>query len=427
MYYQIRITRQARATKSDKTKRSIYLRVFPSWQAGKDFIISTKITLDSSKWCDTKKQAKGTSIESQRVNMQLNKLEETCHKLFDEYIKSIETPKLNDYKAFVEYKIFNKGNGSVKQTLKVNELFDRYVRLHDSKLGSKRKSRYQFVGGKVNQFNTLKYGKSDVELEVLSAEWWKEFGQFLLKGFKYKQSTFNGYLKVLHAVVKDAYNSDYLKSYPFKGLKLDRIKSDVRYLSEDEYFKILRFNTEDERLMRAKDCFIFACNTGLSYTDMATAKRQNITRESDGNYTLTKNRAKTDVESIIPLNDFAIYIIQKYRNHPLLSGTDLLIPTINLNDYNHLLKLIAVHCGIDKNISSHIARHTFATNYITDGGTQESLKMMLGHSKITTTEKYGQIIADKVKKEARAVFQNQSRKGALIPDKYMFNDLFDDK
>jgi len=83
MYYQIRISRQARATKSDKTKRSIYLRIFPSWQTGKDFILSTKITIDTVKWCDIKKQAKGTSIESQRVNLQLNKLEETCYKLFD--------------------------------------------------------------------------------------------------------------------------------------------------------------------------------------------------------------------------------------------------------------------------------------------------------------------------------------------------------
>jgi integrase len=426
MYNQIRIARLA-ISKSDKTKRTIYLRVFPTWQAGKNFTISTKITLHTSKWCDTKKQAKGTSIESQRVNIQLNKLEETCYKLFDEYIKSVDPPKLNDYKAFIEFKIFNKGNGGIKPTIKVNDLFTRYVRLHSSELGEVRKRRYQFVGGKVNEFNTFKFGKSDVELDVLSREWRQEFKQFLMVSFKYKTSTLNGYLKVLHAVVNDAYQSDYLKSNPFKNCGFDRCEENIKYLTKDELAKIERIKSNDERLMRATKMFLFASYTGLSYADMKTLKRTELERDSNGEFTIVKHRNKTEVRSLIPLNKKAMEIINEYHLHPLLSGTNLLLPVIHLNDYNQLLKMIAIHCKINKNLTSHMARHTFATTiWISNGGTLESLQRILGHKKIQTTEKYGKITNQKVKDEASLVFTNQTRRGAISPDKNLFNDLIND-
>ncbi len=428
MYYQIRISRQARATKSDKTKRSIYLRIFPSWQTGKDFILSTKITIDTGKWCDIKKQAKGTSIESQRVNLQLNKLEETCYKLFDEYIKSVEDPSLTQYKAFAEYKIFNRGNGGVKPTLKVNELFTRYVKLHRSELCKVRKGRYQFVGSRVNDFNMLKFGKSDVELDVLNREWRQEFKQFLMDSFNYKTSTLNGYLKVIHAVVNDAYQSDYIKNHPFKNCGFDRCEENIKYLTKDELAKFEQFETDDERLMRATKVFLFACYTGLSYGDMKTLKRTELERDSNGGFSIAKHRSKTEVRSLIPLNKKAMDIINEYQFHPLISGTNLLLPVIHLNDYNQLLKLIAAKCNIDKNVTSHMARHTFATtSWISNGGTLESLQRILGHKKIQTTEKYGKITNQKVKDEASLVFDNQMKKGAIYPDKYLLNNLKNDE
>jgi integrase len=310
----------------------------------------------------------------------------------------------------------------------VNELFDRYVRLHSSELGAIRKKRYQFVGSRVNDFNILKFGKHDVELEILTREWRLEFKQFLMGQFNYKTSTLNGYLKVLHAVVKDAYESDYLKTYPFKNCGFDRHEEQIRYLTKDELTRIENFKTSDERLMRTTKIFLFACYTGLSYGDMKTLKRTELERDSNGGFSIAKHRSKTEVRSLIPLNKKAMDIINEYQFHPLISGTNLILPVIHLNDYNQLLKLIAAKCNIDKNVTSHMARHTFATtSWISNGGTLESLQRILGHKKIQTTEKYGKITNQKVKDEASLVFNNQMKKGAIYPDKYLFNDLKNDE
>jgi integrase len=113
--------------------------------------------------------------------------------------------------------------------------------------------------------------------------------------------------------------------------------------------------------------------------------------------------------------------------HPLTSGTDLLLPVIHMNDYNQLLKLLASKCNIDKNISSHVARHTFATTiWMNNGGTLDGLKGTLGHMKISTTERYGNILEEKIKKDAIKVFANQDKKRALHSDKNLFNELIND-
>jgi site-specific recombinase XerD len=108
----------------------------------------------------------------------------------------------------------------------------------------------------------------------------------------------------------------------------------------------------------------------------------------------------------------------------MITGTDLLLPVIHMNDYNQLLKLLASKCNIDKNISSHVARHTFATTiWMNNGGSLEGLKGALGHKKISTTERYGNILEEKIKTDASKVFANQDKKRALNSDKNMFNSL----
>ena len=141
---------------------------------------------------------------------------------------------------------------------------------------------------------------------------------------------------------------------------------------------------------------------------------------------INKGRDKTGVECIIPINDVALKIIIKYGNDPRVVNSDKALPVIHLNDYNTLLKRIADQCGIVNNeLSSHVARHTFATTvWLGNGGSIETLRVILGHKNIRTTMKYGKINAQRVTEEAIRVFAQPLEDGGLNPDKYMFNNKY---
>lgn len=429
MYKQIRIARVVRQTKSDQSKRTVFLRIFPLWVSkGADFTLSTKICIDANKWSDEKKQVKGNSLESQRLNFQLNELESQVYHLFNDYLKINPKPNPKDFKRYVEFEIYGKGTNIHFSKLSMNGLFDHFLEAHQHDIGNIRKKRYKFLGQKVNEFNKITYGRTDVELDLICYEWRKNFKNFLKSQFNYKPSTLNGYLKVLHSALRYACKTGKIQHYPFVNGEYEKVKEQIRYLTLDELQKVENFKIKDERIMRAAKLFLFACNTGLSYSDLRTLERNNIDRDDNGILSIKKRRDKTKGLSFIPLNHYALAILNEFKSHPLLTGTNLLLPMIHLNDYNKLLKTIAIYCKIEKNLTSHVARHTFATTvWIDNDGTMEGLKGALGHDKIDTTQKYGKVLEDKIKADSKKVFENQAMKGALTLDKInMYNNLTND-
>jgi site-specific recombinase XerD len=405
----IRISRVARATKSDKTKRTIFLRIFPSWENRKDFTLTTKITIPATKWNNNTKSITGKGIECNRLNSQLNQLESEVQNIFQDYIHAESNPKLLQLKAEIEYKIYNKGVGKNKELL-LSELFDKYIDLNKSELCKTRIKRYKFVQRCVNEFNNSKLEKH-FEVKNLNKEWRDEFKQFMMNRYNYKQSTLNGYLKVLHAAVKYAYNTEYISIFPFKNCKFDKFETEIKYLTEVEYLAILNFDFSNynKQMQQTADCFLFACNTGLAYSDMKSLKKSDL-EIKDGYVAIVKNREKTNVRFTVPLNNFALTIIEKYKSNSEIQDSEFLLPVINLNGYNKLLKFIGIMTGIKKNLTSHVARHTFATTKWLDfGGSLETLQGILGHNKILTTQIYGKITTLKVREEADLVFRNQNK------------------
>lgn len=424
MNYQIRTTRQARPTKSDSSKKTIYLRIFPMWDfKGKDFIISSRQTIDKNQWNNQKKLAKSMSIESQRFNTKLQKLEDQVSQLFDEYIKTNKTPDIKVFKQYIEYKLFGKGEG-INNTLDASKLLLRYLEQHGHKLGLPRKKRFLFVQQRVDEFNQMRFKTIKVELKHINREWYNGFQNFLMNRFKYQTDTLTGYLKVLRSAVRDAYLDNYIERYPFEGCKLQKGEENMRYLTKYDLNKLINFRTNDARMQLVADCFVFATQTGLAFTDLKAVTKQMIFQE--GNIPMIKKkRQKTDVECKIPLNPIALQIIQKYKTHQAIIGTDVLLPVIHLNDYNVLLKMIAIHCKINTKLSSHVARHTFATTVWMNHGdsSMETLQVILGHKDLRTTHRYGKVSGEKVAKVANKVFAQPCEDGGLHPDKLMSNAM----
>ncbi len=142
-----------------------------------------------------------------------------------------------------------------------------------------------------------------------------------------------------------------------------------------------------ERLQFVRDLFIFSCYTGLAYTDAINLSATNLLRGIDGDHWLITHRQKTGTSVKIPLLPKAKDLIEKYKNNPKGLADGSLFPKISNQRLNGYLKEMADLCQIEKNLTVHLARHTFATTITLSNGVPiESVSKMLGHTKITTTQ-----------------------------------------
>ncbi|GAB1415423.1 hypothetical protein MASR2M117_08290 [Paludibacter sp.] len=176
------------------------------------------------------------------------------------------------------------------------------------------------------------------------------------------------------------------------------------FLTQEEIECLLQKNFAANRLNLVKDIFVFSCFSGLAYADVKKLTKKNISIGIDGEKWIFVNRTKTDTRSSIPLLPVAADIIEKYKDHPQTENQGRLLPVLSYQKMNAYLKEIADICGINKELTYHIARHTFATTVtLTNGVPIESVSKMLGHKDLKTTQHYAKILDKKISDDMRVL------------------------
>jgi site-specific recombinase XerD len=181
----------------------------------------------------------------------------------------------------------------------------------------------------------------------------------------------------------------WLNKDPFANYKA-KVKEVIReFLTEKEIETILNKRFVSERLELVRDIFIFSCFTGLAYIDVKQLTLDNISLGIDGDKWIFKNRQKTETASKIPLLPMAQDIINKYADDPICLNENRLLPILSNQKMNAYLKEIADVCEINKDLTFHIARHTFATTVtLSNGVPLETVSKMFGHTNLKTTQHY---------------------------------------
>lgn len=281
------------------------------------------------------------------------------------------------------------------------DLFDYHIENLKSQVG-KNVSRdtymkYLRTRTRLYDFMRYKYNISDINLKEINYSFLCDFEVYLKTIHSCGQNTTSKFLQRLKSIILIAKSNGWIKADPYAAYKLQFKKSEREYLTEPELEAIMNKEFPVKRLEAVRDIFIFSCFTGLAYIDVFNLREKNIRTTFDDSLWIIGKRVKTEVSYRVPLLDIPMMIINKYKG-TLPNGE--VVPIISNQKMNAYLKEIAAVYGVDKNLTFHLARHTFATTVtLSKGVSIESVSKMLGHTNIKTTQIYARITDNKISED----------------------------
>ncbi len=249
-----------------------------------------------------------------------------------------------------------------------------------------------------------RYGKEDLPLAEVNGELVRAFAFYLKTEKGCQQNTVIRYMKCLKKITNLARANDWMAKDPFLGIRFHEKEVVREFLTMDELQTIYHKEVPLERLTLVRDVFIFAAFTGLAFIDVQQLAPEHIVRDNNGNLWIRKPRQKTKNMCNIPLLDIPQEILRKYADHPTCRKKGVLLPVPCNQKMNSYLKEIADICMIRKNLTTHCARHSYATSVcLANGVSLENVAKMLGHSNIKMTQHYARVLDSSILRDMNQV------------------------
>jgi site-specific recombinase XerD len=265
-------------------------------------------------------------------------------------------------------------------------------------------SKYKITFNRIKLFVQFQYGKNDILLEDLNHAFITKYEVYLKTEHKCSNNTCTKYLIHLKKIVNLAIANEWLLRDPFMKHRCTYKATERGFLTPEELFVLESKEINLPRLQKVRDIFVFCCYTGFAQADVEALTPSDISTGIDGEKWIIINRKKTEGRSPIPLLPQAMAIINKYKNDPETLAKGKLLPVNSNQRMNGYLKEIADITGITKNLTMHLARHTFATTVTLSNGVPiESVSKMLGHSSIKTTQIYSKVVDTKISHDMKAL------------------------
>jgi site-specific recombinase XerD len=255
-------------------------------------------------------------------------------------------------------------------------------------------------------FCKLYYKVADLSFQKITRNTIDDFVDYLKAAGGCSQNTAMKYVQIIKKIYRYGMDQGWVKVNAFANFKFRMKVVDRDYLTEKELDTIRKKEITSVRLSQVRDVFVFSCFTGLAYIDVKNLKRQNII-ESKAGYWIKNRRTKTGVEASIPLLPPAKDILDTYSPEwPSLEKDESLLKIVSNQKMNAYLKEIADICGINKIITFHLARHTFATTVTLNNDIPlETVSKMLGHSRISMTQHYSKVVDLKIERDTLKLYE----------------------
>ena len=228
-----------------------------------------------------------------------------------------------------------------------------------------------------------------------------------LIGIDFTASTVQRYESLMR-IIRIAQSNGWVPKDPFHGKHIHMEPVDRPFLEKQEFLSMLHKEISIPRLTQVRDIFCFCCLTGLAFMDVQQLKPEHLVADIHGKIWIRKARQKTKNMCNIPLLDEAQKIIDRYRDHPYCQTHGVLLPVCSNQKMNSYLKELADICGIPKNLSTHCARHTFATLTLASGATIDNVAKMLGHANVNMTRRYAKVLDSSIMRDMEVVAENMA-------------------
>ena len=367
-------------------KTSVMLRIYLNNE--RLSLGSTGISVKSSQWDKEKERIKGRTTEALNTNLQLDNIASGLQSIFRriemsdvvslERIKSEFLGKKEEIDTLMQ--LFEKHNGDVAKQVGVS-------------VGKATLQKYNVCKRHFSEFLEKQYKRSDLKLTELTYVVIREFDLYLRAEVGQNPNTATKTMKTFKTITLLGQKMGVLLHDPFMNHRFHIEPVNRGFLTDEEILLIAHKQINIPRLELIRDIFIFSCFTGLAYIDVSNLTPDHIVTLGDKQWIMTQ-RQKTSVETNVLLLDIPKAIIAKYGGKTYRNGK--LFPMLTNQKTNSYLKEIADICGIKKNLTFHLARHTFATMSLSKGVPMESVSKMLGHTNIRTTQIYARITNKKI-------------------------------
>jgi site-specific recombinase XerD len=267
-------------------------------------------------------------------------------------------------------------------------------------------TKFETVRKKIELFMKKEYRVKDILIVDLKNRFVVDFEHYLRVHDKIGINTCTKYIRSLKKIMNVCVDNEWLLKNPFSNFKCQTMNPMREVLTKEELHDVESKEIDIERLAEVRDIFLFCCYTGLAFIDVFQLTVNDITLGIDGKKWIYTNRQKTGNQSNVPLLPQALRILEKYNDHPVREITGKLFPVKSNQKMNAYLKEIGTICNLQKKLTMHLARHTFATTVTLSNGVPiETVSKMLGHNKLATTQIYAKVLEHKVSQDMNVLFE----------------------
>ncbi|WP_149275002.1 site-specific integrase [Pareuzebyella sediminis] len=374
-------------------KVPIYLRLTVN---GKRSELSISRKIEPEKWHARLGKMKGSDAKAVQLNQYLDTVRSKINRIHQRFIDEEKPFTALDLKsAYAD-------DGDKLKMLVV--LFEEHNAEMEKLIGK------DFALGTWKRYNTTKkhvqeyvkseYRRSDIPVRDVNLKFIKGFEYFLKVTKNCNHNSALKYINNFKKIIRLAVAHEWISKDPFYNYKVQFKTVEREYLTKAELESMVNLDIRMPRLDIVRDMFVFCCFTGLAYIDVKKLTPNNIVPHIDGSQWIQSARQKTRSKLGIPLLPTAMDILEKYQTHPKVQNGECVIPVLSNQKSNAYLKEIADRCGITKNLTTHLARHTFATTVtLSNGMPIETVGKLLGHKNLRTTQHYAKIVSKKVSED----------------------------
>ncbi len=390
-----------------KTDFSIHFRIVKTKINNKGLVpIYLRLTVDQKRieysisrrvepklWSKKAQRAMGTNRDVVEINNHIDNLK---HKLYKIHQKLVDNDEMITATSMMN--LLKGGGKKVRFALEVfREHNERTDLLAGKDISVSTAKRYWVCYNHIKQFIEEEYHLEDYKLRDIDYRFITKLEFFLKTVRLCNHNSALKYINNFKKIIRIALANQWMDRDPFNNYKVQFQAVEREFLTAEEVETLYKKELHFDRLKLVRDMFIFSCYTGLAYSDVEKLSKADITIGIDGGKWISIKRTKTNTRSSIPLLPIAQEILNRYAYHPQVIKSERLIPVFSNQKSNAYLKEIAMLCGITKTLTTHLARHTFATTItLTNGVPIESVSKMLGHKSLRTTQHYAKIVDRKV-------------------------------